>query len=358
MQRTYRAAAIGSTGRGGFGHGLDVVFRDLPGVSFVAIADDNAEGLRAAGQRNRVHHLYGDYRQMLAGEQIDVVSVGMRHTDRHEEVVVACAEAGAHVFCEKPLAPDLAAADRMLAACRRNGVKIAVATQNRASLAVRKALQLVRAGRLGRLLALRGRGKEDHRGGGEDLMVLGFHIMDLIRAFGGEGQWAFAHVRQNGRDMVKSDAHPATEPIGPVAGDAVAAMFGLASGAHAYFESHRGLTHTADRFSLEIVGSEGTISLRSLRDVMWLDRPVYNPAQPADWQPITTPEWETIENKSHWCNRQLVLDLLKAAEEEREPMASGADGRAALEMIQAVYASHLAGRRLSLPLELREHPLS
>ena len=44
----YRAGAIGRTGRGDWGHGLDVAFVGLPNVDFVAVADDDAEGLKAA----------------------------------------------------------------------------------------------------------------------------------------------------------------------------------------------------------------------------------------------------------------------------------------------------------------------
>ena len=45
---------------------------------------------------------------------------------------------------------------------------------------------MIREGVLGDIVELRGRGKEDRRGGGEDLMVLGTHIMDLMRMCGGE----------------------------------------------------------------------------------------------------------------------------------------------------------------------------
>lgn len=358
MSKTYRAAAIGSTGHGNYGHGLDSVFRDLPGVEFVAIADDNPDGLRAAGERNGVDRLYTSYGVLLADEDLDLVSVAMRHCERHEEIVVACAEAGKHIFCEKPLAPDVASADRMLSACRANGVKLAMATQNRASLAVRAAWEMVKSGRIGKLLSLRGRGKEDRRGGGEDLMVLGYHVMDLMILFAGRPEWVFADVRQDGRPIEKSDAHAATEPIGPVAGDCLAAMYGFPESVHGYFESHRGLEGGSDRFGLELHGSEGIIAMRSMRDVVWLDQPVFNPAKPADWQPINPAPWQAIENKSHWCNHQLVLDLLRAAEEDREPITGGENAVVVQEMIQGVYESHLAGGRVAIPLEQREHPLA
>ena len=69
MGSAYRAAAIGSTGKGDFGHGLDIAFKGLEGVDFVAVADDNPRGLEAAGRRTGVKKLYADYREMLARER-------------------------------------------------------------------------------------------------------------------------------------------------------------------------------------------------------------------------------------------------------------------------------------------------
>ena len=241
LKKKYRAAAIGSTGRGDFGHGLDAALVQLPGVEFVAIADDNPAGLKEAGKRCGVAQLYTDYRRMLDTEQIDLVTIGMRHADRHEEVVVHCAEAGKHIYCEKPVAIDLASFDRMVEACDKQGVKLSVALPNRVSPAIQQALRMVREGRLGKLLSLRAQGKCDRRGGGEDLMVLGYHNLDLMCFFAGQPQWAFAQVLQGNSDATKDDAQPATEPIGPVAGDCVAAMFGFADQVHGYFDSHRDL---------------------------------------------------------------------------------------------------------------------
>ncbi|MFK2836493.1 gfo/Idh/MocA family oxidoreductase, partial [Salmonella enterica subsp. enterica serovar Weltevreden] len=88
--------------------------------------------------------------------------------------------------------------------------------------------EMIASGKIGRVLELRGRGKEDAtRGGGEDLWVLGTHIMDLIRLFGGDPTWCFAQVLQGGRRVTKADVVEGNEGIGPLAGDAVNAMYGL-----------------------------------------------------------------------------------------------------------------------------------
>lgn len=56
---------------------------------------------------------------MLATERLDLVAVAPRHGDVHERLAVRAAEHGAHLFCEKPLASSLAAADRIVTACER-----------------------------------------------------------------------------------------------------------------------------------------------------------------------------------------------------------------------------------------------
>jgi predicted dehydrogenase len=359
LSKTYRAAAIGSTGHGDFGHGLDRALVGIPGVEFVAIADDNPQGLKQAGERCGIDRLYEDYRRMLTEEQIDLVTIGMRHVDAHEEVVTHCARAGKQIYCEKPLAADLASYDRMVAACDKDGIKLAVALPNRASPAIHQALILIRDGRLGKLRSLRAQGKCDHRGGGEDLMVLGYHVLDLMCLFAGQPQWTFAHVMQGGSDATKSDARPSTEPIGPVAGDCVAAMFGFADQVHGYFQSHRNAEPDGDRFSLEVHCAKGVIAARSLTDVVFFQGSSFNPAKAHTWQPIRVPEWDAQPDKYHWCHQQLILDLLSAVEQNREPLTGIHHTRWAQEMIQSIYVSHLARSRvaLSLSADQRTQPL-
>ena len=53
----------------------------------------------------------------------------------------------------------------------------------------------------------------------------------------------------------------------------------------------------------------------------------------------------------------MLSDLVEAIETGREPTASGRDGRACLEMIQATWESHRLGRRVPMPLSPRQHPL-
>ncbi|MXY44783.1 MAG: Gfo/Idh/MocA family oxidoreductase, partial [Dehalococcoidia bacterium] len=177
----YRAGAIGRTGRGNWGHGLDTAFVGVAGVEFVAVADDDPDGLRDAGERTGAGSLYGDYREMLERERLDFVAVCPRWVGARTEMVIAAAEAGVRgIFCEKPFAATLAEADAMLEACERSGTRVAVA-HRRANPYEQRAKAMVEEGAIGELQSLRAMGKCDHRSGAEDLIVLGTHMMDSMR---------------------------------------------------------------------------------------------------------------------------------------------------------------------------------
>ena len=221
----YKVAVIGRTGRGNYGHGLDIVWKNIDRAHIVAVADENAKGLAAAAKRLDAPRAYADYRRMLEKERPHIVSVAPRWLDCHRDMVLACAEYGCHVFLEKPMCQTLEQADEMIAALEEKNLKLAIAHQTRYSPTLEHARRLIADGGLGNIVELRGRGKEDRRGGGEDLMVLGTHVMDLMRFFAGDPQWCFARVRENGKPITKNDVRKGAEGIGPLAGDEIHAMY-------------------------------------------------------------------------------------------------------------------------------------
>ncbi len=71
----YRAAVIGHTGRGDYGHGMDRVWADVPGTKVVAVADANERGLAGAVKRLAAAKGFADYRRMLDATKPDLVSI-------------------------------------------------------------------------------------------------------------------------------------------------------------------------------------------------------------------------------------------------------------------------------------------
>jgi predicted dehydrogenase len=361
----YRVAVIGRTGKGNYGHGLDVVWNDIDRAQVVAVADHDPEGRSRTARRLNAPAAYADYQKMLEKERPQIVSVAPRWLDCHRDMVLACAKFGCHVFLEKPICQNLEQADEMVEAFEKKNLKLAIAHQTRYSPSLRHVKQIISDGILGDILELRGRGKEDRRGGGEDLMVLGTHIMDLMRCFAGDANWCFASVRDGGKPVTAKQVRDGAEGIGPLAGDEIHAMYRLGKTMMGCFSTQRVKHGASRRFGLQILGTKGilTMTTGTLPEIWYLEDPSWQPGRSrAQWKKITSAgidKPETLSDSRHHLGNCLIArDLIHAIESNTRPKGSIYDGRAALEMILAVYESHRLGTPVRLPLKNRRHPLT
>lgn len=357
-----RAAIIAHTGRGNYGHGLDTVWNAVDSVELVALADPHPIGREKAQTRLVVAKGYADYREMLAKEKPDLVSVCPRHLDQRAEMLTAAAEAGCHIYQEKPFAANLVDADRIVKAVQTAGVKLQIAHQMRLSPFLLKVVAMVRGGEIGDVQEVRGRGKEDHRAGGEDLMVLGSHICDVMRIFLGDPKWVFAHVQDEDEELAASHVRTPTEPLGPVAGRQIAAMFAFEGGVHGYFSSKATADTHPWRFGTYIYGSKGVIFLPNAiypNGQPWILRsPAWVPEGGVSWEPIALRQSESHEEEGYdVANKLMVLDLLDAIDQDRKPACNEIDGRWTIEMISGIYRSQIEGSPVTFPLANRRWPL-
>ena len=357
MTKRYRAAAIGRTGGGNYGHGLHIAYAGLANVDFVAVADHDEAGREQAREVTGASQAYADYHEMLAAEKPDLVSVCPRWTDCHLEMVLACLEAGAHVYFEKPMNWNLADGDTIVSRADALGRKVAVAHQAVYLPRIQGLRRLLRSGRIGEVQQIHAHGKQDARGGGEDMITLGTHLFNMMRYFAGNVRWISGHVTVDGRELGPEDVHEATEPVGPVAGDSIESYYAFDSGIAGFFDSRRDQAGTNQRYGMEIVGSEGTISLRggAGSELMVYPYPVFRPAaQDQLWEAL-----EDLPDEPLGRGNTLALeDLIQAAEQNREPISSARDAVAALEMILGTYESQICGGRVPIPMARREHPLA
>jgi predicted dehydrogenase len=355
----YRATVIGDTGHGDYGHGLDVVFTNRDNIEVLAIADPDEAGRVKAKTRSKALRDYKDYREMLAKEKPQLVSVAMRWTEHHHAICKAALEAGAHLFVEKPFTTTLAEADDLLALAQRKNLKIAVAHQMRLAPGILALKTQLQEGLIGDLLQIRAHGKQDARAGGEDMLVLGTHLFDLMRLFAGDPLWCSAQVLHNGREATVNDARKAGENIGPVLGDEIEAQFAFPKSVHGTFTSRGRNRETAGHWGIELIGSKGVA--RILADIS----PRIFVRQAAPWSDSGTKiEWQPFEpaqaggkEPSGRGNARLIDDWLAAIETDREPASSGRTATNAIEMVMAVYQAGLRRARVNLPLKDRGHPL-
>jgi len=132
----------------------------------------------------------------LLRSDCDVVYVATP-VDVHCRQVIRAAEAGKHVFCEKPLGLSVKEAEKIVAACEKNNVKLGVGLMMRFHAQHREALRLVKKGRIGTPVLARaqlscwyppiaGAWRQDPaRGGWGSLMDMGSHCIDLLEMFFG-----------------------------------------------------------------------------------------------------------------------------------------------------------------------------
>ena len=353
--KRYRAGAIGRTGQGDFGHGLHLPYQRIDCVDMIAVADPDATGRAKAMADAGAQRGYADYRGMLANESLDIVSVCPRWVDCHEAMLLACIEAGCHIYAEKPLAMDLASADRIVAAAEQRGCKIAVAHQGVYLRQVHQVRDLLRENRIGKLVSMHGYGKQDHRGGGEDMMVLGTHLFNMMRFFAGDPVWMSARVTVGDREMAPDDVREATEPIGPIAGDGVVSLFAFGNGVDASFVSRADQAGNGQGYGLVLVGEAGRIALSGGADAI----SIYEDGLWAPWDGGHA--WHALglldDHLQDTGNYRALIDLIDAIERDRAPISSARDARWALEMIHGAYASQISGQRAVFPLPDRAHPL-
>jgi len=365
MVAKYRVAIIGSTGRGDYGHGLDAVWNSMEQCEVVAVADQDETGRLKAMPRTGAARGYADYREMLEKEKPHIVAVCPRWVDQHRDMALACAEHGCHIYMEKPFCRTLGEADEVIRACEMRHIKLAVAHISRYSPQLQVIRQLIQSGEIGDVLEIRARGKEDARGGAEDLWVLGTHVLDLMRAFGGEPESCYATLHQQGQRVTREHVRAGNEGLGPLAGDRVDAMYRFRNGVLGYFSSQKGAGSSPSRFGLRILGSKGVIDHTSgyanpaflLNDATWGSSSTSN-----KWRTIASTgidQEEPIKSTGYeGGNPAAALDLIEAIEKDRQPKCSMYEARGAIEMVLAVFQSHKVGAPVRIPLEALENPLS
>ena len=352
----FTAAVIGHTGRGDYGHGLDGIFQNRPGVKLIALADPDDTGRKRTAEKIKAPRQYSDYRELLEKERLNLVSVAMRHADLHFPIALAALKAGAHVYCEKPFTTNPAEADELLRAAKARNLKIAVAHTIRMMPIVVRLKQGLREGLIGELVEMRAYGKQDSRAGGEDMMVLGSHLFDLMRLFAGDPQWCTARVLAKGRDIAASDGRLVKDNVGPVAGDEVFAQFGFANGIGATFTSSTKLRETVGHWGIELLGSKGAVRINC--DIS----PNVFMRHSTAWQASgKTDEWKPLDvaliKSPPEYNLGPVDDWLEAIAKDREPECGGRNGAWAVEMVMGVYQAALGKARVAFPLTMRTHPL-
>lgn len=143
---------IGLIGCGRWGQRLARIIEQLEDCHIIAVQDWDLAKADACGSTLNAT-IYATYADLIADPRVTAVLVVTPHS-LHEPVAVAAAQAGKHVFCEKPLAIDLAACYRMIGAAERHAVKLMCGQVTRLYPIYKRVAELCKGGRLGQLSAI------------------------------------------------------------------------------------------------------------------------------------------------------------------------------------------------------------
>lgn len=306
----------------------------------VAIAEPDEA--RASAMRDRLGgsaRIYSSWERLLEDDEVEAVDICLPH-HLHRPAAVAAAEAGKHVMVEKPLARDLEEADAMIAAADQANVRLMVAHDRRYHPVFAKVKEVIDSGVLGRLLCVR----LDHNqnlmlpenhwirskemlGGGAIISCL-VHQFDVMR-------WYAGRVDQVGCMSLTWPERMEGEVIGAVPmrfrsgaiGDALInwAVRGSAPqngtwGEMIWISGEKGSIHNL-----------GGLFLR--RD-----------------NGKNTGEFEPIPVEQGGGHARAVAHFVDCVREGKEPLTSGREGRATLEVAVAAYKSEAEQRFVTLPV--------
>ena len=134
-------------GRAGMIHGLNFT-QGIQNAVLVAIAEPDDEIAGQACRKLELDCRYRDYRQALEDDAVDAVVV-VTPTAYHKDIVVAAADAGKHILCEKPMAMTEAECDVMIAAAAKNNVVLQIGFMRRFDRSFVYAKEQVKQGAIG-----------------------------------------------------------------------------------------------------------------------------------------------------------------------------------------------------------------
>lgn len=314
-----------------------------PGVEVVGLYDDSPERLAWFGDRFEIARRETAPSALLADETIDAVVV-CSQTNRHRDLVVAAAQAGKQVLCEKPIATTLADARAMIDACASSGVQLHIPFVCRYYPTVQRAKSLVGEGDLGAVQAIVGM----NRGIPPLPPAYPEWITDPVEAGGGALIDHSVHVTDAMRYLTGSEAVSVSAEAGTLftpdlgVDDSALLLLNFANGAVGSVDPSWSVPRSNPwhyDFALRILADKGAITLDDTRQALQVSStPESGRGYHLDTFGVNVDE-VMVKHFVHCLRVGAISD----------PAATGEDGYRALEIALAAYESARTGQPVALP---------
>ncbi len=322
--------------------------KKCPQAVLAAVASPTPGNAANFAERFGIPLALTDYRELLARPEIQLVVVGAPN-DLHCRIVLDAAAAGKHIVIEKPLCLNLAEADQMIAACRKANVKLMYAEELCFAPKYVRLKQLLDSGALGQPTLIKQSEKHDgphaahfwdvDRSGGGVAMDMGCHAIEFFR-------WML------GRPPVKSVyAHMATQVHhDKTRGDDNAILI---------LEFANGVTAIAEESWTKLGGMDDRAEVYGSGGVAYADLLHGNAIETysaagydyAVEKAGSTKGWSFTIYEEAWNYgfHAEMAHFVDCVQNDKQPLVTGEDGRAVLEILFAAYESARTGRKVVLP---------
>lgn len=259
MEKKLGICLIGC-GRAGMIHGRNYKNK-IENARMVACVDAVEAAAKAAAEEMGITKYYTDYHEILNDPQVDAVVV-VAPTDLHKQIVIDCAAAGKHIFCEKPMAMTVEECDEMIAACDKAGVKLQIGFMRRFDASFREAKRLLDSGAIGELVQIHSntRGPSKPRPWMYDIKMsngilaeVNSHDIDAVRWMAGSDIESVYAVAGNFRNPEAKEQYPDYY-------DSVLMNGTLKNGVHFCIDGAAYVQYGYDS-KMEIIGTKGKINV-------------------------------------------------------------------------------------------------
>ena len=288
--------------------------------------DISAEAAKSMAAEFSIPAVYTDYGELLAKEDLDIVSITTWQGVR-AEITLAAAKSGVKaILGEKPMAASLGEADDMIAVCDENNVKLAIGHHQRFIPGLNELRRLVATGAVGQPLLMHHIAKPN-----AGLLNTSTHLLDGWRYVLSDPETLWV-IGQTSRTTDRWERRSRCE-------DLCMGLICFEGGARGVYEGDL----PGPRITLPLVtGSEGTI--KAGEDGLLLLRTEAD----CGWREITPPPVETTQY-------QELLDWIEGKIPEHR--SSGRQARYTMEIMMAIYESLRIKSVVPMPLTTRDSPL-
>jgi len=331
--RKVKLAVIG-TGRMGSVHVRNLV-RYVPEADLVAICDIRLDVAQSVADELGIQHVVEDYHELLADPELDAVLIAAS-TNAHDYIMKDAAQAGKHIFCEKPLALELAKIDESLKVVEKAGVKLQVGFNRRFDKSFQKVKEIVASGKIGRpcIMHITSRdpevpSMEFMRVSGGMFMDMTIHDFDMARFQVGEVEEIYAI----GGVLIE----PKLNKFGDIDTNIVTLKF--ANGAVGVIDNSRQAVYGYDQ-RLEVFCSNGTAMAENDKENTTVM------ANPDGFHSSRIPHF--FMNRYAPCYVEEVRQFIECVREDEPTPITGKDGRAAVVLGYAAWKSYRENRPVKI----------